>query len=245
MLEEFLDGVAGRSRRSCQRIGIIARTKPRRRFVDNLIESSGLEFHRWDDPILDTDTARAVRALLSRLDLAGLWASADPLAFLRDHAQFEIVQDFSVRTNLGEALSWCLDLLRDECKPAEIRSRIRVCDEHTLLNIAGVHLLTGHIGKGQQFDWVMVIGAEEGCLPDFRAETSAALTEEARILSVMVSRARHGVWLSYAQCVPSQKGRLFQKQPSRYWPALADHLVNLAPVNTWLDNADWAAIARR
>lgn len=229
-----------------QRIGIIARTGPRRRFVDSLIESSGLEFHRWDDPVLDTDTAKAIKALLSRLDVAGFWASPDPLAYLRDQAHFDTVQDPSLRTNLGEALSWCLDLLRDRCSPAEIRGRIRVGDEHTLLSVAGVHLLTGHVGKGQQFDWVVVIGAEDGCIPDFRATSPTVLSEEARLLSVMISRARHGVVVSYAQRVPAQSGRVFPKSPSRFWSTLTKgELVNSSGINGWLGNADWVAIAKR
>jgi DNA helicase-2/ATP-dependent DNA helicase PcrA len=184
--------------------------------------------------------------LLSRLDVTGFWAAPDPLAFLREQAHFDTVQDPSSRTSLGEALSWCLDLLRDQCSPAEIRSRIRVGDEHTLLSVAGVHLLTGHVGKGQQFDWVVVIGVEEGCIPDFRAETAAALTEEARILSVMVSRARHGVVLSYSQNVPSQKGRWLTKKPSRFWSTLAKGgLINDGGINAWFGSADWAAIAKR
>jgi DNA helicase-2/ATP-dependent DNA helicase PcrA len=227
-----------------QRIGIIARTGPRRRFVDSLIESSGLEFHRWDDPVLDTDTAKAIRALLSRLDVAGFWAAPDPITYLRDRAHFDAVQDPSSRTNLGEALSWCLDLLRDHCSPVEIRSRIRAGDEHTLLSVAGVHLLTGHVGKGQQFDWVLVIGAENGCIPDFRATSRAAVTEEARILSVMISRARHGVVVSYAQNVLAQTGRWFTKDPSRFWSTLATGgLVNSDGINAWLGDADWATIA--
>jgi DNA helicase-2/ATP-dependent DNA helicase PcrA len=229
-----------------QRIGIIARTGPRRRFVDEMIEGSGLEFHRWDDPVLDTDTAKAVRGMLSRLDLAVCWAAPDPLAYLRDRALFDSVQDPSSRASLGEALSWCLDLLRDNCSPAEIRGRVRVGDEHTLLSVAGVHLLTGHVGKGQQFDWVIVIGAEDGCIPDFRAKTPSELTEEARILSVMVSRARHGVLVCYSQAVPSQAGRVFGKSASRFWTTMASGgLGGANEINNWLDGADWSAIAVR
>ena len=33
--------------------------------------------------------------------------------------------------------------------------------------------LTGHIGKGQQFDWIVVVGAEEGSNTDFRAKDVA------------------------------------------------------------------------
>lgn len=229
-----------------QRIGIIARTGPRRRFVDAAVEASGLEFHRWDDPVLDTDTAKAIKALLSRLDMSALHSAPDPLAYLREQAHFEAVQDPSARADLREALSWCLDLVRESCTPAEIRSRIRVGDEHTLLSVAGIHLLTGHVGKGQQFDWALVIGVEEGCIPDFRATDPTSVTEEARILSVMVSRARHGVVLSYSKSVPSQKGKPYPKDGSQFLKALVGAaLLNTSEIKRWLDSADWTAIASR
>lgn len=229
-----------------QRIGIITRTGPRRRFVDEQIETSELEFHRWDDPVLDTDTAKAIRTMLSHLDVTACWAAEDPLTYLRARALFESVQDPSSRASIGEALSWCLDLLREQCTPAEIRQRIRVGDENMLLNVPGVHLLTGHVGKGQQFDWVVVIGAEEGCIPDFRATNSAALTEEARVLSVMISRARHGVVVCYSQNVPAWSGRVFGKSASRFWPTLASGgLVDGNGINIWVDAVDWEAIAAR
>jgi DNA helicase-2/ATP-dependent DNA helicase PcrA len=156
------------------------------------------------------------------------------------------VQDPSSRTNLGEALSWCLDLMREGETAAGIRTRVRIGDERTLLSVPGVHLLTGHVGKGQQFDWVVVIGAEDGCIPDFRADTRATLAEESRILSVMVSRARHGVIVTHAKAVPSQKGRLLRKDPSRYWSTLAKGgLADASGINAWCDVVDWSAIATR
>ena len=57
-------------------------------------------------------------------------------------------------------------------------------------------------------------GFEEGCLPDFRATTAAQAAEEARILSVTMSRARHGFVLSFARSVPEQSGRARQREPS-------------------------------
>src|SRR5205823_2115012 len=57
----------------------------------------------------------------------------------------------------------------------------------------GVHLLNAHTGKGQQFDWVVVCGLEDGHVPDFRCQTAAELAEEQRVLLVMLSRARLGL----------------------------------------------------
>lgn len=57
----------------------------------------------------------------------------------------------------------------------------------------GVHLLNAHTGKGQQFDWAIVVGLEEGHLPGKRNSHGDALDEEQRVLLVMLSRARHGL----------------------------------------------------
>jgi DNA helicase-2/ATP-dependent DNA helicase PcrA len=62
-----------------------------------------------------------------------------------------------------------------------------------------MHVLTGHKGKGQEFDWVVVIGLETGHIPDFRTATAAETAEELRILHVMVSRARYGLILTFCR----------------------------------------------
>jgi DNA helicase-2/ATP-dependent DNA helicase PcrA len=188
-----------------------------------------------------------MKGVLSRLDLMALLTAADRLAHLRARAELDSIQDPSSRENLAGALGWCLDLVNEGQTPAEIRKRIRIGDEYTLLSIPGIHLLSGHVGKGQQFDWVLVIGAEDGAIPDFRATTAAAIEEEARVLSVMVSRARHGVVVSYSANVPAQNGRVWPKQPSRFWTTgmSSGGLRDGAGINAWLAAADWPAIAAR
>jgi DNA helicase-2/ATP-dependent DNA helicase PcrA len=228
------------------RIGVIARTASRRRFVDAAVEASGLPSYRWDDGVLDTDTARMVRAMLSRLNVADFETASDPLEYLRRVAGLSSVQDPSTREALGAALNWCCDLLQQNVAPSAIKSRVRVGDDSTLLNMPGVHLLTGHVGKGQQFEWVMVVGAEDGCIPDFRATSPAAIQEEARILSVMLSRARHGAIISFAQNVPAAtSGVSYGKQASRFWPDLQPVCVDSAAAVAWLKAAPWDEIRNR
>jgi DNA helicase-2/ATP-dependent DNA helicase PcrA len=229
------------------RIGIIARTLSRRRFVDAALAATDLPFHRWDDGILDTDTAQIVAAMLARVD-ASLWqTSKDPFEYLRLAAGIDEVQDPSTREALVDAIGWCNDLLRDGVSAAEIRSRIRIGDDKTLLNASGVHLLTGHVGKGQQFDWVVVMGAEEGCIPDFRAATSDELAEEARVFGVMISRARHGVVILHSRQVQAASGVMYGKQSSSFLADLSDTEVclTLADGVRWLKEADWQSIAAR
>ncbi len=230
-----------------QRIGILARTKPRRRFVDERVEASGLPFHRWEDGVLDTDTARAMKAMLTRLSVADFNAAGDQLEFLRVVIGLDSIQDYSDRTAMADAINWCCDLMQAGVTPASISSRIRVGDDSTLLTLPGVHLLTGHAGKGQQFDWIVVVGLEEDTLPDFREKgTGEGLAEEARILAVMMSRARHGVVVTHSGTVPTMSGAIRKREASQFWgPLQAGCWVQRDAIEAWIDGADWESIANR
>lgn len=234
------------SRAPHQRIGVISRTASRRRFVDAAFAASGLEVHRWDDGVLDTETARRVRSLLGAINPAAVLAATDSIEFLRDASQFHDIQDPADRTALADALSWMLGLLADGSSPADIAKRIRVGDNSTLLTKPGVHLLSGHVGKGQQFDWVVVVGVEEDVVPFFEARTSEAIQEEARVLSVMMSRARHGVVLSVSASVATLAGKPRGYAPSQFLTAdLRGVLTDDAGLVAWFDATDWDAVAAR
>nr|WP_256448963.1 3'-5' exonuclease [Leucobacter chinensis] len=170
----------------------------------------------------------------------------DKPAFLRQISGLESLLETDSRKNLADALSWCGDLLREGVSPAEIRGRIRVGDDSTLITLPGIHLLTGHVGKGQQFDWAMVVGAEDGVLPDFRSTTDEERAEEARVFSVMLSRARHGAIVSYSATVPTWAGDLKGKAPSPFLKYLerANPLAGDALIQ-WFKNVDWEQIAAR
>lgn len=229
------------------RIGLICRNAPRREVLDALAEQAGLPVFRWDDGVLDTETARLIKTMLVRIRVDDLFAAADPLAYLRAAAEIDSVLDVDVRRYLADALVWCLDKLRDGLTPAQVRERIRVGDQETLLTAAGVHLLSGHVGKGQQFDWVVVVGAEDGVVPDFRSTGSnEQVNEEARVLSVMVSRARHGVVVTHASQVADRFGKIRTKQPSRFFHYLATSgPTGHAGVTAFVRDVDWVAIAAR
>lgn len=229
-----------------QRIGVISRTANRRRFVDAAAASSGLPVHRWDDGVLDTDTARIVKAMLGRLVIADVRAASDPVQHLRDLADIESILEPDTRRNVIDALGWCLDRVNEGLSAKQIRGRIRVGDETTLLSAAGLHLLSGHVGKGQQFDWVVVIGAEDGVIPDFRATTAETRLEEARVLSVMISRARHGVVVTCSRQVPTLAGRLRDQDHSPFFSNLtAAGFTNHQGIDDFFDNLDWDAVAKR
>jgi DNA helicase-2/ATP-dependent DNA helicase PcrA len=241
-VRNFASGVLGRAPR--HRIGVLARTASRRRFADAAFERSALRSYRWDDPLLDTDTAKLMKVMLAGLSESQLNAEDDVLALLRRVSGLESVYDPSTRQALIDALGWARDLLAEGQSPAQVRARIRTGDDETLLTAPGVHLLTGHIGKGQQFDWVVILGTEEGCIPDFRATTPQERAEEARVLSVMISRARHGVLLLRAAAVESLNGILWQKEPSSFLTAFEGiaQCRDRQGVIDWLCSADWSKL---
>lgn len=235
------------SRAPRQRIGVISRIGSRRRFVDAAFDAeSELETYRWDDGALDTDTARRVRSVLAGMDASAVLAADDSIEFLRDFAELHQIQDPADRSSLADALGWVLELLTLGLAPAEISKRMRVGDNSTLLTKPGVHLLSGHAGKGQQFDWVVVIGLEEGNVPFFEAKSDEAILEEVRVLSVMMSRARHGLVLTHAAAVPALNGRVFAKDPSQFLTAeLRAKLTDAGGLIQWFESAPWTEIAAR
>jgi len=239
--------VAILSRAPRQRVGIIARTGPRRRFADSAVaQYNDYQSFRWDDGVMDTDTARLLKAMLKTIDSTRVLEADNPIEYLREAITFDAIPEPRTRESVHDALGWTLDLLNDGETPAAIRMRIVIGDTGTLLTAPGIHLLTGHVGKGQQFDWVIVVGADEGTVPDFRAESQAELLEEARVLSVMISRARHGVIVTNALAVPAANGRVFNRDPSRFLRYLqVANPLDAPAIVRWIDDADWAAISNR
>ena len=104
----------------------------------------------------------------------------------------------------------------------------------------------GTSGRASSFDWVVIVGAEDDTLPFFRATTNEEILEEARILSVMMSRARHGVLVTNTQVVPTNAGNPRPRSPSRFLPALtAAEPVIGDDAATWLRGAPWEQLAAR
>lgn len=231
-----------------QRIGISARLKRRRQLVDEMIAASGLPYCIWDDGVLDKSIAQKIRSMLRGLSLSEFHSADDPLAFLRQAVAFDNEQDPDERTALSSAVDWCLDLLQKDLNPDTILSRIQIGDNDSLITRAGVHLLTGHAGKGQQFDWMVVIGLEEDYLPSYQAiqagDNSAMMGEEARTLAVMLSRARHGVLVTSSSVISGDF--IPNKRQSRFLTDLLPAVIcDRQQIHDWLTEADWKAIAER
>lgn len=204
------------ARASEHRIGVVVRMKNRRASLDEAIVSAeGIPWYRWDDPIFDVNVARLLRGLMSSQKPEELIASsAESVAagWRPDIAS----ADPDTWKGLVEGVDWVQDEIRAGTDVGDLLLRLKVGVGKSLIDAPGVHLLTGHAGKGQQFDWVVIMGLEEGSLPSFAATTEQDFEEEARVLSVMASRARFGVITTTSKAVKKPWGDFAYPKESRF-----------------------------
>jgi DNA helicase II / ATP-dependent DNA helicase PcrA len=79
-----------------------------------------------------------------------------------------------------------------------------------------VHLMTLHSSKGLEFDYVFMVGMEEGLLPHSRSFTDEEeLEEERRLCYVGITRAREKLYLTFAERRQTREGYSNQI-PSRF-----------------------------
>jgi len=79
-----------------------------------------------------------------------------------------------------------------------------------------VSVMTLHMSKGLEFDYVFILGLEEGLLPHARSmETTDDIEEERRLLYVGITRARQQAFLSWAR-VRALYGRESYQVPSGF-----------------------------
>lgn len=84
----------------------------------------------------------------------------------------------------------------------------------------GVRLLTIHSAKGLEFRVVVLIGMNDGTLPDWRA-TEAELPEETRLAYVAVTRAARALLITRAKVTTTRYGTTKPNRPSRFLSAMS------------------------
>lgn len=203
-------------------VGVISRAGWRRQDLDDAFAAeTDFTVRRWDLALEDPRVVALVRETVASLPRgATLEAAHDAVLDAVDPSDvdtLEQVDDAFVALGQTQA-STARGALR----------WIRVSDPKQAVG-PGVHLLNAHTGKGQQFDWVFVIGLEEGHLPGKRSSHGQALTEEQRVLLVMLSRARHGLVVSRVQMNDGRYGPYAATQ-SRWWNTLRCHFATLEQV---------------
>lgn len=202
-------------------VGVIGRMGTRAQQLKVAVHGRGIDFEDW---ALPTHVPRIV-ALLRKHAVASTIEDAegmDSLGRIGDRCREDV--DPADAETLNE-LSGALDALREMVEAgAAVDEAIASCRSVLAPGQpvgAGVHVLTGHKGKGQEFDWVVVVGLEEGQVPAWQSKTDDEIAEELRVLHVMASRARYGLAFTYAR----HDGR-YASTPSRWLEVLRAHATH-------------------
>ena len=201
-------------------VGIIARNGNRLNAIRTRAASVGQQFTDWSASLHHVDTVRQLREHVT----AAIRASSDnqeALAALRQMCLESCREDdVDTRDEIEEACAELAQLTESGLALDEAVARCRPDEPGDAPVRPGLHLLNAHLGKGQEFDHVVILGLEEGIVPDFRAVSPSAVAEELRTLTVMVSRARTSLYLTTSATVPTTNGWENPRQPSRWWPIL-------------------------
>ena len=227
------------------RIGIISRTKFRQSIIKKTLRAQRFYFVDWSDGLFSQETARILRSICDDItDRLGESRLGERPQELHSFIQERVLRQNDISEELKDSCEWLFDQLISDSTPSKIKARINSqAGNETIVTRSGIHCLTGHTGKGQQFDWVFIVGLEEGSIPYYKNKTKEKILEEARVLSVMVSRARIGVVMTCASC--NKEG--FRKSPSEFldkFKNTAHFLSDKDLIESWFANADWSAIKR-
>src|SRR5665213_378959 len=88
-----------------------------------------------------------------------------------------------------------------------------------------VKLMTIHAAKGLEFSCVFAAGLEESLFPNAMSiNTREELEEERRLFYVVITRAKHKLWISYANS-RYRFGSVIQNDPSRFIEEIPDCLL--------------------
>lgn len=181
------------------RIGVITRVGFRIKGVKNELAENGIQYTDWSSGIFRPEIARALRHTCDDL----LNRATEGISFKSNQDIYRYIIERTTllqsdtHEELEDACSWLFDQVLERDANLSRTSEIResICEMRGDENFAtrkGIHCLTAHTGKGQQFDWVFIVGLDKGLIPFYKAFTKQEIEEEARVLSVMISRARIG-----------------------------------------------------
>ncbi len=203
-------------------IGVLSRMKPggRRDVFLERANAAGLDVETWDHPLHRPEVVR-----LLRKHLDGVLATvAEPQQqvkelYLRCFSEVPS-ENASTLIDLRDAADELVDLIQQEGL-RELIERIRIGSDLDVPVGPGVHLLTGHMGKGQGFDKVVILGFEEGQIPSFFVkalpDSDPKVREELALLHVMVSRAKEELVLTICK-----RTNGYAQQPSRWMSLIKD-----------------------
>ncbi|WP_018504415.1 UvrD-helicase domain-containing protein [Parafrankia discariae] len=203
-------------------VGVMARTAARRAYIDDAVRAASIAAEVWDDPI---STARVVDLLHAHA--SGAIAAADNDASRIDelHRRCQAALDPDDIEARDDVTSACVSLRERTAVVSLVDALdgIRVASDPDEPTSPGLHLLNGHLGKGQQFTKVIIVGLEEDFIPHFAAikkNDPAEIRDELAVLHVMASRAEEELIFTVTENVPTRNGYPRLRQPSRWFNSI-------------------------
>ncbi len=201
-------------------VGLIVRRGSRLTSLRTQLDEGEIPYEDWTSPT----HVGAIVELLNRHLSQAIASSTDAVEQLRKlRTLCASAIDPTDIESLGEVASACEALEELVVTGSTLKSAVSRCRRSGNVDDPvqpGIHILNGHVGKGQEFDWVAVVGMEDGHVPDFRATSADDVAEDLRVLHVMASRARVGLVFTCCAEIPTKFGARAVER-SRWWPLLA------------------------
>lgn len=172
---------------------------------------AGLPLELWDHPLHRPEVVALLRKHVDGV-VATVGEVAEQIEELYLRCFGDVTpEDASTLVDLREAT----DELHASIGDTDLRTlvdRIRIGSEIDMPVGHGVHVLTGHAGKGQGFDKVVVLGFEEGQIPIFHVKNlddgMPEVREELALLHVMASRAKEELVFTYTKIIGRHQQQL-------------------------------------
>ena len=200
-------------------IAVITRAGFRRSDLDAAAQAASLPVQIWDYPSHRPSVVRLLKRFVGpAVELAGEGPEGLNELYLRCFEEIE-TDDLDTQDELVEAAEQLADLVRNEPLSA-IVGKLRFLPDADEPASAGVHFLNAHVGKGQQFHRVVVLGMEDNHIPGRHARTSDELADELAVMLVMVSRAKHTLIFTCCAATP-HFGALRPRTQSRWLQRIA------------------------
>jgi DNA helicase-2/ATP-dependent DNA helicase PcrA len=145
--------------------------------------------------------------------------------------------------NVGELINAAAqyDLNAEEPSLVDYLQQISLFSDTDAYDASGesVALMTLHAAKGLEFENVFIVGLEEGLLPHERtdADDEEELEEERRLLFVGITRAKTGLYLSYAR-YRTIRGQMLRTIPSRFLLELGRDIKEESDDDEYYDDED-------
>ena len=145
----------------------------------------------------------------------------------RDELKAEgTVEAESRMENLVELLNAATEYERVELEPSLdgfLQEQALFSEADKLTGEGRATLMTLHNAKGLEYDYVFIVGMEEGTFPHARSLDEQNLEEERRLFYVGITRARKALTLSYAR-IRSTYGEREYQMPSRFLSEIPEDL---------------------